>query len=58
MDTSEVTISLDRRVALVLFDWLADRADEKGVALKVSLWQLEAAFESALVEILEPDYKA
>lgn len=58
METANIKIILDRRAALVLFDWLADRAEEKDVAVKVALWQLEAAFEPALVEILEPDYKA
>lgn len=58
MNRPEVQITIDRRAALVLFDWLSDREEEKDAAVKVALWKLEASFESTLVEIIEPDYKA
>lgn len=58
MESSQVQIKIDRRAALVLFDWLADREEEKDVAVKVGLWELEAALESTLVEVIEPDYQA
>lgn len=58
MGESEVQIGLDRRAALVLFDWLADRADEHDVALMVALWKLEGALESTLVEPFDSDYKS
>ncbi len=57
MESSEVHIKIDRRAALVLFDWLADRADESDIALRAALWNLEGALEPALVEIVQPDYK-
>lgn len=57
MDTPEVQITIGRSAALVLFDWLAEREEEKDTAVKVALWELEAAFESTLVEPLEPDYQ-
>lgn len=57
MESPEVQIKVDRRAALVMFDWLAERADESDVALRAALWQLEGALEPALVEIVQPDYK-
>lgn len=57
MESPEVQIKINRRAALVLFDWLADRADECDVALRVALRNLEGALEPALVEIVQPDYK-
>ena len=57
MELSEVQIKIDRRAALVLFDWLADRADESDEALRTALWKLEGALEPKLVEIVQPDYK-
>ena len=57
MENDEVNISLDRRAALVLFDWLADRKDESNIALDVALLQFEASLESILVEPFQPDYQ-
>ena len=60
---SGVTLSLTHDQALVLFEWLSkedcrsDLATEHQAEQKV-LWEIEAQLERALVEPLQPDYRA
>ena len=62
MVDNRVSVSLDRELALVLFDWLArtsvagwpvsfdDQAEQR------ALWDLESALESLLPEVLQDHY--
>lgn len=54
---NHVQIQLDRRVALILFDWLSDRPDEEDVALHLALRKLEGALGPTLDELFDPDYQ-
>jgi hypothetical protein len=67
-DSDDITISLDRSVALVLFDFLARAADEEegeflAAALQhkaelPALWATLASLENALTEPFAADYGA
>jgi len=58
-----VIIELNRDEALVLFDWLADRADSQSKERPLSASEMVFAnilcdLESTLTEILDPNYAA
>jgi hypothetical protein len=61
MDTNEVTITLSKAEALVLFEWLA-RTDDARVlpidhpAEQVALWRLEGQLEKKIDCLFSPDY--
>jgi hypothetical protein len=57
----EVTIALTNDEALVLFEWLAGKAEglpTEHRAEQIALWGIEAQLEKSLVEPLRPDYAA
>ena len=68
MAADDITVTLDRSVALVLFDFLSRTADEEGgaplgealqhKAELPALWATLAALEDVLTEPMAPDYRA
>jgi hypothetical protein len=67
-DSEEIAVTLDRSVALVLFDFLSRTTDEEGGAPLAdalqhkaelpALWATLAALEEALTEPFAADYSA
>jgi hypothetical protein len=62
VNDKSVTIELTKNESLILFEWLskqsaADRPIEIDPVEQFALDRLLAKFESALVEILDPNYK-
>jgi hypothetical protein len=60
MNGHEVTLTLTKAEALVLFEWLA-RVDEAALefahpAEQTVLWELEGQLEKTLVEPFSPEY--
>jgi len=58
---SSIDIKLDRKEALVLFEWLATIADKdlpvfSHEAERFVIWGIEAQLEKAMVEAFHPDY--
>ena len=56
-------IALTEDEALVLLDYLAGRDGEAALPVshpseRVALWNLEAALERTVAQVLDPDYKA
>jgi hypothetical protein len=63
MSGGDVTLSLSRDEALVLFEWITVFTERDDVALndqaeQFVLWKLEGMLEKELVEPLRPDYGA
>lgn len=61
MQPNTVSLTISRDEALVLFDWLASLGNEPNEVeldppVQQTLWRIEGQLESALVEVLEPDY--
>lgn len=61
-DDGTVQIRLTRAEALVLFEWIARTDSAQAIPVEHSaeqhvLWRVEGQLESALVEVLQPDYK-
>lgn len=58
----DVTLTLTRDQAVVLFEWLARCNEEEGFGIEDPaeqrvLWDLEASLESTLVEPFKPEYE-